>query len=218
VATADVYVKQSSHTDAVMGQPAKDQINHLWISDNKFAMHSDDQSIIIDLDASKMYMIQHKSKSYVPMDLPLDLAKYFPPQMQQMMQGMSLKVNVTGEKETIGQWPCEIYEMTMTIMGMEMTQKIWASTEVPFDWKAFNERLMPQFMQAFMRLGADSLDEFKKIQGFQIKTEMSMNMMGNTMKNTSDVLEIDSKSAPAGTYAPPAGYTKKDKLDFMDMR
>ena len=33
-----------------------------------------------------------------------------------------------------------------------------------------------------------------------------------------EVQEITKKTAPDGTYTPPAGYSKKDKLDMMDIQ
>jgi len=60
---ADVYVKQTTHTDesSMMGQsqPAKDDINEMWIGKDKFAMVSSETTIIINLDDKKMYMINH---------------------------------------------------------------------------------------------------------------------------------------------------------------
>jgi len=220
--TADIYIKQKQHTDefSMMGQtqPAKDEISDMWIGKDKFAMHGKEMSIIIDLNAKKMYMINHKNKSYVAMDLPLDLSKYFPPQLQQMMQGVTVKVNPTGEKKTINNWKCEGYDVKMNIMMMDMTQKVWASTDVPFDWKAFNEKMFPQFTQAMMRLDEDAVQEFLKIKGFQIRTEMTMSIMGTDMKQWTEVVEISKKSAPAGTYSFPEGYAKKDKFDMADMQ
>jgi hypothetical protein len=45
-----------------------------------------------------------------------------------------------------------------------------------------------------------------------------MNMMGANMKANSQVLEISKKDAPAGVYAVPVGYTKKDSLSMQDLR
>jgi hypothetical protein len=102
-------------------------------------------------------------------------------------------------------------------MMMEMKQKIWSSTDVPFDWQAYNEKMMPYFMQVMTNMGGDAFEEFKKIKGFQIRTDMTMSVMGNDIKHWTEVEEITSKSAPAGTYDPPAGYTKKDKIDTMGL-
>jgi hypothetical protein len=106
----------------------------------------------------------------------------------------------------------------MKIMMMDMKQKVWASTDVPFDWKAFNEKMLPQFTQAMMNIGGDAMDELLKIKGFQIRTDMSMNMMGADMKSWTEVSEIAEKSAPAGIYSVPEGYTKKDKFSMMDLQ
>lgn len=216
--SADVYIQQKSHTDAFMGQPAKDSVNTMWIGDDKFAMISDEMTIIINLPDQKMYWVNHANKSYVPMDLPLDLSKYFPPQLQQMMKGVSVEVKASGENKTIGKWKCDGYDVDMNIMMMTMKQKVWASTDVDFDWKAYNEKLMPQFTQALFRVGDEMVNEFLKIEGFQIRTEMSMDMMGQSMNQWSEVQEISKKSAPADVYSPPEGYTKKDKFEMGDMR
>ena len=43
-----------------------------------------------------------------------------------------------------------------------------------------------------------------------VKTTGSANIMGKELKTTSEVLEVATKDAPAGTYALPEGYAKKD--------
>ena len=63
-----------------------------------------------------------------------------------------------------------------------------------------------------------SITEFMKINGYQVASEMTMNMMGANMKVTSQVVEITKKDAPAGVYSVPAGFTKKDTLSLQDMR
>lgn len=219
---ADFYIKQISHTDAfaMMGQeqPARDDTIDMWLGDNRMAVEMPQMKVVIDLGQDIMYWISHQSKSYVEMTLPLDLDKYFPAQIMQMMGDVTMTVAATDEKKTFGSWECIGYDVTMNIMMMEMNQKIWASTDVPFDWKDYSQKMMPKLSQAMMRLGDESLEEMLKIEGFQIRTETTMNMMGNDMKSWQEVQEITKKDAPAGTYAPPEGYTKKDKLDMSDIQ
>ena len=229
--TADVYIKQKVHTDAfeMMGQktPAKDETTEQWIGKNKFAQISGQQNLIIDLDKKKLFMVLHGSKSYIETDLPLDMSKLLPPQAVQMMNMMKIdaKVNSTGETKKIGDWTCSGYDVAMNITGMmpiTMNFKMWASTDVPFDWKAFSEKMYPEVIKAsmgrMMGIGEEIINEFKKIKGFQIATEMSMNMMGAQMKVTMEVVEISNKPAPADAYLPPAGYAKKTQLNPMDMQ
>jgi len=220
--SADVYVKQQSHTDAfeVMGQsqPAKDEVNHIWLGNDKMATHGKEQSVIINLNDEKMYMINHQNKTYVEMDLPLDISQYFPPQFSQMMGSITVKVTPTNESVKIREWNCSGYDVEMNIMMMTTKQKIWASTDVPFDWKMYSEKMLPKLIQSTMMLGEDSAEEFMKIKGFQIKTESTMNMMGTDVKSTSEVVEITEKDAPAGTYQPPSDYEKRDKFSMQEMQ
>ena len=218
----DVYIQQKAHTDAfsMMGRemPVKDEVNHLWIDKNKMAVLGTEQSIILNLDDNLMYMILHQDKSYVEMTLPLDLSLYFPAQIQQMMGNVTVDVSLSGEEAKIGEWDCQGYDVTINIMMMTMKQKVWACKDVPFDWKGYTERMLPQLTQAMFRFGGDSIKEFEKIEGFQIKTEITMDMMGSEMKSWTEVVEISEKSAPTGTYLVPEGYAKKDKFTLMDMQ
>jgi len=136
----------------------------------------------------------------------------------QMMGNVSVEVTETGQTEKIGQWNCVIYNMKMNMMMMTMNHKIWASADVPFDWKTYMQDMYSQFAMVTMRLNEDSVKEMGKIQGFQIKSEMSMDMMGTEMKSSNEVVEILNKAAPAGVYSAPQGYTKKDKFGMADFQ
>ena len=221
-AAADIYIKQISHTDAfaMMGQeqPARDDTIHMWMGKDKMAVETPQMKVVIDLAENVMFWISHRDKSYVKMALPLDMEQYFPAQMTQLMKNVKVTVTATDEKQKIGEWDCQAYEMVMNIMMMDMKQKIWASTDVPFDWQEYSLKMLPKLSQATMGLPEEAVQEMSKIQGFQIKTETLMDVPGNEMKSWQEVQEITKKDAPEGTYAPPDGYSKKDKLDVMDIQ
>jgi hypothetical protein len=223
---ADVYIKQNTHTDAfeMMGQsqPAKDVINNMWLADNKMASLSEDQSFIIDLENNKVFWMNTQNKTYIEMDLPLDISKYLPDQAAEMMANMNITVAVqpTDATETIAGKTCKKYDVTMTIMmmmTMEMKMKVWATEDVPFDWQKFQDKMIQMFSPT-MPLGEDALNAFKQIKGWQMRSEMTMNMMGTNMKTVQEVLEISEKDAPDGTYTVPEGYTKQDKFSLEDMQ
>ena len=187
--TADVYIKQKTHTDAFKmmnkEQPAKDVITEQWIGNNKFASHNKDQSIIIDTNKKVLIMINHITKTYIFMTLPLDISKYMPEQiaqmMKQMMGNLSITVKPTGKTKMIGKWKCNRYDMTMSVMGMPMNMIFWASTDVPFDWKKISALMLESVAKIQMNLNEDSINEMKKVKGYTIATEMTMNMMGAKM-------------------------------------
>ncbi|MGD2091203.1 MAG: DUF4412 domain-containing protein [Candidatus Aminicenantes bacterium] len=220
---ADVYIKTKTHTDAfeMMGkkQPAKDQVTEQWMGDNKIAVISENQNIVMDLNQNVIYVIYPGKKSYVEAKLPLDMSKLLPEQAAAMMKmmKMTVTVNPTGESKKVGDWNCQGYDVTMSMQMMTMKMKAWVTKDVPFDWKAYSEKMLPLVMKLSGMMGLDenALKEFKKFEGFQVAMEMSMNMMGQEMKTSSQVVEISKKPAPPGIYSVPQGYTKQEKLTNM---
>ncbi len=224
VASADIYVKTKTHTDAfaMMGQnqPAKDEVTEQWFNDDQFAVITPEMTIIVDVKKNTVDLINNKNKTYIESGMPFDFAKILDPQMAQMMgQMMKMTVTVTpnGQTKTIGQWKCQGYDVTMNMMMMPIKMTVWASTDVPFDLSKF-QNLYMTVMKAQMRLDDASVKEFMKIKGYQISTDMSAEMMGAKMHTTNEVQEIAKKTPPAGIYSVPAGYTKKDKLSMQDMQ
>ena len=220
---ADSYIKQSSHVDgfqmAGRTQPATDDTVEQWIGNNQMAMITKGRSTVLDLSKNALFVINHNAKTYVEMALPLDLTKYFPPQMAQMMGSTTVTVTPNGQTQQIGQWKCDGYDMTTNMMGGMMTIKstVWASKDVPIDWQMLSEKMMPLITQASMRLTEEAVKEFSKIKGFQVKSDSTMLMMGNEVKMRMETIEISTKPAPAGVYEVPAGYTKQEQFSPQDM-
>ena len=68
-----------------------------------------------------------------------------------------------------------------------------------------------------MRLNDQSIQELSKIDGFWIKSETSINMMGSDINSYQEVVEISQKEAPDGTYIVPEGFKKQDKFSSSDL-
>jgi hypothetical protein len=220
--SADVYIKTNVHTDAfaMMGQnqPAKDEVTEQWLGNNQMVNMMKDKAMILDMNKNVMFIVNPKDKTYVQTTLPLDMAKLLPKEAAAMMSMMKMTVKVTanGQTQKIDKWNCSGYDIEMNMMMMPMKMKVWATTDVPFDWKSFAKMYANVSKVQFMDDAA--IAEFKKINGFQVASEMNMDMMGAKMKVTSKVVEITQKPAPAGIYAVPAGYTKMDTLSMEDLR
>ncbi len=219
---ADIYIKTNTHTDAfeMMGQkqPAKDDVTEQWLGNNQMVNKTADKIMIMDMNKKLMYIVNAKDKSYVETALPLDMIKLLPKEAAAMMSMMKVTVKVTpnGQTQMVNKWNCTGYDVDMNMMMMQMKMKVWATTDVPFDWKAFAKMSTNVSKMQFMDDAA--IAEFLKINGFQVASEMSMDMMGSKMKVTSQVAEISQKPAPAGIYSVPAGFTKKSTLSMEDVR
>lgn len=219
---ADVYIKTNVHTDAfaMMGQnqPAKDEVMEQWVGNNQLANMTGDKIMIMDMNKNLMFIVNLKDKTYVQTTLPLDMTKLVPKEAASMMAMMKVTVKVTpnGQTKKIGKWNCSGYDMDMNMAMMQMKMTVWATTDVPFDWKLFSKMYANVSKMQFMDDAA--IAEINKISGYQVASEMNMDMMGSKLKVTSQVVEITQKPAPAGIYTVSVGYTKKDTLSLEDMR
>jgi len=225
-ASADVYIKTKSHTDAmsVMGQntPAQDTIMEMWLGDDVFAMSGTGLNGIIDLKKNVVYLMINESKAYVESPLPLDMSKLMPPEFAAMMGGgmkATVAVKPNGQTKTVGTWPCTGYDVDMTItmmMTINMKMTIWASDKVPFDVAKYMQKFAGAQFAMSMQLDATGQAEMLKIKGYPILTEASGEMMGAQMRSTQEVVEISKKTPPPGTYTVPAGFKKQANFTMQD--
>ena len=108
--------------------------------------------------------------------------------------------------------------MNLSVMGMAMTMKVWASTPTFPSTRPIRQPVA-NLLKGQMRLDDASVKEFPKIKGFQIASDMNADIMGAKMHTASEVMEIAVKAAPAGRVcALPAGFTKKDKLSMDEIQ
>lgn len=211
---ADYYIKSKVHSDAMMGQPAKDEFQEQWIGADKFANFTGKTNMVMDLGKGLAWFISVSHKTYCETTLPLDMAKLLPPQMAAMMGAMKSTVTVkaTGESKTIGQWPCSGYAVTISMMGMPMNMTVWASEKVPFDLDIYKAKMFAGLLKGTMRLDDASVAEMMKVKGYWISSEVTMDMMGSKIHTLSEVVEISKKTAGPEVFAIPAGYTKTQYL------
>jgi len=216
LAKADILIKKTKHTDAVtmMGQtqPAKDEQGVIWIAKDKMREDKGEESTIIRLDINKIYAVDNFQKTYSEIDLPIDMEKILSPEAKQMMQVMKLTLTLTDTKETqkIRTWNCKKYllNISASMMGMDMptTVEIWNTKDLGIDLDLYKKffsltlQLNPMFK--------DAMAELEKIEGITVLEKSSMKMVGAEQKYQEEVVSVEKKDAPAGTYDLPKGYKK----------
>jgi hypothetical protein len=213
-ALADTVISMKSHTDAVMNQPASDETTTMWVGKDRMARVGGNASFIIRADQKKLYIIDTAAKTYSELDLPIDLAKYFPPEMQAqigaMMQQMKMTVKVTptAEAKKIGAWNTKLYKAEIAnAMGMKMDIDMWVTKDIAIDVAAYKG--LASSLQGLQLGFEDVAKEMAKIDGISVLTENTMSIMGNTVKSREEIVSAETKPAPAGTYDVPAGLTKE---------
>lgn len=210
---ADYYLKYQMHV-----KPNGDSVQEQWIGKEKIVTISQDTNFIIDMSKKKVFIVTHKDKSYVETDYPVDFSKLldFPEESKAILSMMKITVtvNATGQKKKIGKWNCDEFQVNMTMMGQTLTNQVWATKDLPIDWKRYSDLagMMLGSIQTFM--DTVSIAEFKKIEGITIESEFKGEIMGNSLIVSNKIVELTQKEAPAGIYSPPPGYKKVEKLSM----
>ena len=217
-AAADLKVVKQTHQDGftIMGQtqPPEDREQTTWIGEEMMFMDQGDSATVVRVDLMKLYVIDHSTKTYHVLDLPIDLSTLVPPEMQPMLAMMQFQVTVTptDEHKQVGEWNARRYDMTMTSQMFSMNTTMWVTKVPGYDPQAFNS--MYVHLNSLQPGMADAVKEMSKIDGLVVEQKGVMTMMGNEVGTSEKTLSIDNIDAPAGTYDPPAGYTEKP-FDFM---
>jgi len=219
VSIGDDHIVYMMHTDAheIMGQkqPANDVEVNLWFSDKNAATDTKGQKSIISTEKKLCYMIMKGQKSYLEMPIPVEFKKFLPDQVAKMMDVLKTTVTVKKleeEKQILGV-KCQTYSIVFDMTMSTMQMKLFVSEEVPFDYSAYREKYEDTFNRVTRQmLDENSHAELAKIVGFQMGSEMTMDMMGVPIRTRMEVTKITKENAPEGMYLPPADFKKLDKL------
>lgn len=225
---ADVFMKQKTHTGSftMMGQtqPAKDDIQSIWMTNTVVRNDSKETSTIIRLDKKTITMIDHIKKTYTEMPMNMDkavdamggekMSKEEREAMAGMMKGMmkfSMTVKETGEKKKINAWNCRKYIQKLeTAMGPANTE-VWATEDIKVQGDIFARysAVMMTMQPGLKESMAQVLKETKKIKGVTVLSNTTTTMMGATLKTSTQLMEFKEGKAPANITAIPAGYKKQ---------
>jgi hypothetical protein len=228
-ALADTFIKQATHTDGfqMQGQtmqPRDDTVS-MWLTENMARSDSKDGSFIIRVDKDILYMLDPEKKKYseIPLSSLGDMkkmmgldemsgeeAKMMEQQLQGMMAMMQVSATITPTDETkeIKGYNCKKYLGDIKVGMAGVKAVYWVSKDVDMNYDAFKELNLAEML--FMP-GADQLiEEMGKMDGFVVHSIGTMNMMGQDITTTTDLVEIENKDAPAGTYDVPEGYKKEE--------
>ena len=214
---ADIYIKSKAEAVNAIGKAAKNGFTETWLTEQKSAVISLESTIIIDLPGQVAQIANHATRTYIQSYLPLKEDQLMPPEMAKMMKSMvedmRVMIQPNGQTKNIMNLKARGYDVYLRMSGMLVKIVVWASTQVPFDWKKYRD-INLQMTQAKLKLSEKLMKEFNKIDGFHLGIEM--NMMG--LRITSTVQEINpTRIAPPGTYLVPEGYVKKDSLSMKQV-
>lgn len=226
-ASADYYIKEESHTDGYYygGQttPPVDRVTETWVGDNRAVFLSEHRSVILDLNENTLTFINLDDSTYAVTALPMEWDSLADAQASARIKMFptSGTIRETGQTKTIDKRLCKCYEMSTWILYQgakynEQDSQVWITTDLPFDLEMFGR--INQHRRKLFNYGEEFLAESAKIPGLPLVSESETILKGSSYKSSEKVVEFRKIDPPAGVYAPPAGFTKKDKLSLADLR
>src|SRR5262249_20100659 len=192
-------------------QPAHDTEVRLWVAGDKVRRDDGDSSMILRLDRNKLFLVHHADKTYNELPLPSDFVRYMGKAnvdlAQTWVQKMRLTVKVTPGSETkkINAWTAKRAQMDITsAMGMKIATTLWLSKDVP-GYPVLNK--LTAALAALQPGASDWSDKLEQLDGFPVLKEDDVDALGARFKTREEPVSTEPKTAPAGLYDPPAGYT-----------
>ncbi len=228
---ADVFLKQKSHTDSyqIMGQqqPAKDEFESIWIAKDKMRSDGKEESTIVRLDKNVMYILDHTKRTYV--EIPMDIGKSLPKlnvpkgneedaaafkNMMKNMMKVEVTVTPTGEKKKIRNWNCRKYIETVSMVMGQTKMIVWATEDVKLNYDLYAKFAASMFAQIpGMKQAMGTMEkEMEKVKGLPVLTVTERKIMGQTVRSTTELLEVKHGKAPTGIFEIPKGYTKTEMM------
>lgn len=165
----------------------------LWSGSDRMARIDDRGKMISDLESGVTYLINDQGKSC-----------YAIPKQQVDAEGRTggqVEVRETNETRQIGPWQAKGYELSVIMDGEPIEIAVWVSEDAPADvggLRAYTaSKLTPEmaWMLKMFDLG-----------GYPVRQEVSM----GPIRSWGELVSVEEKSAPSGTYDIPAGYSGCD--------
>jgi hypothetical protein len=214
-ANADSLLTLKSHADAFalkdQSQPAHDTEVRLWAAGDKVRRDDGDTSMILRVDRNKLYLIHHADKTFNELPLPIDFVRLMGKGKEDLgqtwAQKMRLTVKVAPGEETkkIGNWTARRAQMSISsAMGMKIATTLWLSKDVA-GYPALNK--LTAALAALQPGAADWSQKLEQLDGFPVLKEDDVDALGAHFKTREELVSVETKTAPAGLYDPPVGYT-----------
>jgi hypothetical protein len=203
-ASADVKIVQRVKSGPVMGQPPKDTTMTMAIKGKQARVDAEAGKAyqIIDLDSGKVFVVDPDKKQVMVMTTAM-LKQTMSMMGQITGQKTKPEVKKTGATHTYNGYKCEDVVVTMTgLMAFTSTSCVSSSIDIS-EFEAFKE-----FGQDFSR--AFGVDATGGIPGFPVHSETKINMMGQNIDSTTDLVSITHDSLSDSLFAIPPDYKQQE--------
>ena len=191
-----------------------------YIGTEKIRSSDGEHDTIVDVAAGRFTVINHKKKEYTEFtreDMAAAMQKFeqqmsgpMGAMLEKMMGGKVGEVTVVkGVSRRVAGYDCTNYAFTL---GENMKYEMCSTQalQLPDQLYYYDALKGPYSMMGPMGKRFEKLfDAMKKIKGFPIAMNSSVNLMGFKMNLASEATEVRKGAVPASAFALPSGYAKK---------
>jgi hypothetical protein len=223
---ADTCVKIASHTDEYYfgGEmnPAVDRTTEVWYGEEKVAIVTGTQKVVIDAGAGTLTFVEMRDSSFARTTLPFDWSKLVAKETLGFLTRYARhgEVRETSETKTIGAWKCRRYDVTSWIDAEdgrynEREEKVWVSADPPIDWEL--QRRTSADALRLANYDAVLVEALSRIEGLSVEVEATVYVRGLAVGSSERVVEAADRTPPPGVYEVPAGFREKTELTLQDL-
>jgi hypothetical protein len=198
-------------------------VSEFWLGDNRAALIEDRFRVILDRSRNLLTYVNPRDRTYVEIDLPMDLDAIFSDELMRKRRELSYgaAVEPTDNTRRVRGYGCREYDLTQWQVkdgarSGYRNAKVYATTEVDADYTLAEELL--DNLRVILPRDQASREELRKIRGKQLLFEWER--PGSLLVKellVAEVVEIRREVPPFGVYEIPAGYTRKERLEPSDL-
>ncbi len=155
-------------------------------------------TVLMDMKAGQMTTLVHAQKMAMKMDMAQAKAAAEAQQKATGVDFTKMAPKATGEKDKVGEWDCEIYQMDM---GNGMSSKMWVAKSYP-NYKSIMEQMNKINSAASAGMGMDP-SKFD-LGGMTVKTEVTTPLG----KVVSTLVSAKEQAVDDSEFQVPAGYNE----------
>lgn len=224
-ARADVFIVKKTSTGAVKTpageQPAREDTQTTWFAADRVRMERPRATYLIRFDQQKLYVL-FPDKTYSALDLPIDLKRHVKPEDMAEFEELAAKLNTTtnvtslDEKGKFRDWSTSKFALKSTSPTRASDDVVWTTKDVQLDWDAYWKA--QNVVLALTPYGERSATELRKLDGITVKADRKVTVGDVTFEVHEELVTLERKQAPEGTYDLPADYTAKTYEVVQNLR
>jgi beta-lactamase regulating signal transducer with metallopeptidase domain len=197
-------------------------VSEIWVGRDTISVSERNRTVILDRRRQTLTIVDHPSETWVRTTLPLEIDAVLGEEPQRARREIRTtgEVEATSRSRTILGRRCPEFRLrSWSTRGSSRTDpssfSVWTTTEVPFDLSLLDEVLVN--LRLLYNRDAGYRRELEKMPGLQMRLQAVAGTLLGSSRWVDEVVELERRLPPPGTYGPPWGYRRVDRFEHLDL-